>query len=420
MQVLQINREQEHAAPVWANVCMRLALAFWIALALAHAVKTIADPHAHSVFPIFHEAGQFWRDGRSIYHHAEGTPNEFFYSPAFAVLLAPLSFFSLPAAAVMWSWLSLGLLFVALRSLYKEVIDKWQPTLWEGPFLLLAGVTAVQGGWSAQSNSLVLAGVLFGITSLMRGRYWRAAFCLAIPVHIKVWPIIAVALLSVRYFRELSWRAAVAIVAVGAIPFLTASPLRVVESYTTWVEKLEYRQEFGSRYGGYRDTWTILENTMGEPSKTNYKIWQAVAGLTILAWTIRNAQKFTKERWLLATLAWWGVWQLLCGPGTERLTYGILAPCGALAVLESQRLGRLRFWAVTAWLFTGILGTGEFERIFLRFWSGAEIMTPLGVIGLAIWQFSYDLLPTARLQSNVEPTEISGQTHKIQHLPQAA
>ena len=389
-----------------AHLWMQLAITLWTALALAHAVKTLSDPNTHSVFPIFHEAGEAWAEGRSIYHDLDGVKNEFFYSPAFAVALTPLSFLPLPIAAVAWSWLSLGLMFGSLRALYKETVGKWWPNFVEGQFLLLCGTTAIQGGWSAQSNSLVLAGVLFAGTSLLRGHYWRAAFCLAAPIHIKVWPLVAGALLSVRYFKQLSWRLVIAVVAVGAIPLLTASPTRVAAAYQTWQTKLAQREDSGPRYGGYRDAWTILENSVGEPNKLVYKGMQAVGGLLVLAWCIRNARRgFSPQRWLISTVSWWTVWQLLFGPGTERLTYGIFAPAVAYAVLESSTSKRRQVLAWSAWLMTGILGTGEVESAFLKLWAGAEVITPLGVVLLAVWLLLHEWNDVSEAQQATHGSE---------------
>jgi hypothetical protein len=392
-----------------AVIWMQLAITLWVAIALAHAVKTLSDPLTHSVYPIFHEAGRAWWEGRSIYHDLDGGKNEFFYSPAFAVALTPLSFLPLPIAAVTWSWLSLGLMFGSLRALYKETVGKWWPSFVEGQFLLLCGTTAIQGGWSAQSNSLVLAGVLFGATSLLRGHYWRAAFCLAAPIHIKVWPLVAAALLGIRYFKQLSWRVMIAVAVVGALPLVTASPTRVWQAYETWQTKLAQREDSGPRYGGYRDAYTILENSVGAPNKLTYKAMQVAGGLLVLGWCIRNARTgFTPQRWLISTMAWWSIWQLLFGPGSERLTYGILAPAVAYAVLESATLKRGQWMAWSAWLMTGILGTGEVENAILKVWAGAETMTPLGVVILAFWLFRHECSAASeatQLKLHSEPNE---------------
>ena len=49
-----------------AQLWLQLALAMWIALGLAHAVKTLSDANTHSVFPIFHDRDKpGWKAARS-------------------------------------------------------------------------------------------------------------------------------------------------------------------------------------------------------------------------------------------------------------------------------------------------------------------------------------------------------------------
>jgi hypothetical protein len=371
---------------------LRLAVACWIAGAVALTVKTVLNPTAHTVYPIFHEAGTWLRNGESLYADRGQEPNEFYYSPVFAILLIPFSYLPLWGGGIAWGWFSLGLFFWSLRQFFREVLQPWQPQLIEGQFLCLAALTAGQGGWSNQSNSLLMALVLLGATELVRGGWWRAALFLAAPVHVKVWPLVVGALLSVRYTKALPWRLALGVVLLAAAPLTFQTWSHATASYAEWGAKLAEREQGNNRYGGYRDSWTIAENTVGAPSLATYKLLQVAAGLAVLAWCFRTSrQPWPAERWVTSTLGWWLVWQLLFGPGTERLTYGIVAPLAAWAVVDSVASGRRRGLAWSVWLLTGILGTGEAERAFLKLWSGAEIMTPVGVMLLGVWLAARDL-----------------------------
>lgn len=380
-----------------ARMWLWIGLSCWVALAGATAVKTFVRPERHTVYPLFQEAGQNWIHGRPLYVRAVvGGDNEFFYSPAFASALAPISHLPLVWGSILWSTLCLALLLASLRSFYSVAIASWRPDLAEGQFLGLAAITTIQGGWSGQTNSLVLAFILWGACALLQGRPWRAAFCLAIPVYIKVWPIIAAALLGVRYWRTLPFRLAAAIVLVGLVPYLTAAPQTVTKAYSDWGARLVRRDQGNARYPGFRDAWTILENTTGAPPVNVYKIAQALMGLGVLAWCLRNArQNWHAERWIVSTLSWWTVWQLLLGPGTERLTYGIAAPVVAFAVLDSPRRSAWSCVAWAVWLATGLLGTGDVERSLLKVWPAAEVITPGGVALLGIWLVGHDLRRSA-------------------------
>jgi hypothetical protein len=391
---------------------LRLAIACWIVGAVALTVKTILNPTSHTVYPIFHEAGGWMRHGESLYADRGPEPNEFYYSPVFAMLLVPFSYLPLWAGGVAWGWFSLGLFFLSLRRFFAVVVQPWQPKLIEGQFLCLAALTAGQGGWSNQSNSLLMSLVLLGAAELVRGGFWRAALFLAAPVHVKVWPIVAGALLSVRYAKQLPWRLAMCIGLLAATPLAMQSRSDLTASYAEWSEKLADREQGNDRYGGYRDAWTIMENTIGAPSLPTYKLLQALTGLAVLAWCVRNAwQAWSSERWVVSTLGWWLVWQLLFGPGTERLTYGIIAPLAAWAVVDSMASQRRRTLAWSVWLLTGLLGTGEAERAFLKLWSGAEIMTPLGAMLLGVWLAVRDCQGNEAVA--MEPNRLDGTRDRV-------
>ncbi len=81
----------------------------------------------------------------------------------------------------------------------------------------------------------------------------------------------------------------------------------------------------------------------------------------------------------------WVAWQLVFGPGTERLTYFIIAPLTTWAVLASWQERRLRALSLAAWLITSLLGTGGVERVLLPYWSLAPAILPLGVVLFVVW-----------------------------------
>ena len=267
------------------------------------------------------------------------------------------------------------------------------PNIWprqaEGAFLWLVLAGALRGIWSLQSNAILIAGVLFAAAAIVRYRWWRAAWLLAAPVYIKIWPLIAAALLGIQWPRKLIGRTAIAIVALGLIPFATKSPVDVSNYYRAWVERLTQRQENVERFAGYRDAWTIWEQIRTPVDPHGYLLLQAASGLAVLAWCIwlkrsRNGKRSAAEI-VTYTLAVWTCWQLLFGPGTERLTYMIVAPFTAWAVITSYFEKRNFSLAVVAIVTTFILGSGNFERILAHAIPAAVAIQPLGMILFAVW-----------------------------------
>ena len=95
----------------------------------------------------------------------------------------------------------------------------------------------------------------------------------------------------------------------------------------------------------------------------------------------------------------WVGWQLLFGPGSERLTYGLIAPMASWAVIESFDIKRLRGLAVSAWLVTALLGTGAFERAVISLFPYAPAILPSGVVLFLVWLLAYTCLPKNRADS---------------------
>jgi hypothetical protein len=107
---------------------------------------------------------------------------------------------------------------------------------------------------------------------------------------------------------------------------------------------------------------------------------------------------------LTAILSMWVIWQLLFGPGSEQITYGIIAPSAAWAVMVSfqQRknhgengLAKLktlfqRGWTILAWLILGLFGMGDIEHPLVKLHPAAIMLLPLGLIMFGIWLVIYD------------------------------
>jgi hypothetical protein len=76
---------------------------------------------------------------------------------------------------------------------------------------------------------------------------------------------------------------------------------------------------------------------------------------------------------------------LFLGPGTEQLTYGIIAPAASWAVIVSFAEKRARWLTVTAWAMLAVLPSGAVEQVVLMAFPAGTILLPLGVVLFAAW-----------------------------------
>jgi hypothetical protein len=365
---------------------VQLALWVWGIFAVALCVKVLIEGDRHSVYPAFAGAGRDWLAGEVMYDH-EG----YYYSPTFTVLFVPFALLPDRLGQMLWGLTSVVLFVWSLRVFYRDVLPRHWPKSMEAGFLLLTLGGSLRGIWSLQSNTLIMACILFAAAAIVRNGWWRAAWLLAAPIYIKVWPAIAAGLLAVHWPKKLVGRGIVACGALACVPFFTKAPAAVMGYYHDWIECLGSRQANAGRFTGYRDGWTIWEQFSSPVNAKAYLIVQAIGGLATLAWClwIGKVQKAEGRRQkaeiITYTLAAWSVWQLVLGPGTERLTYIIVAPFAAWAIVTSYLEGRNFRLAVLAFATTFILGAGGVERKLIHLIPWAPALQPIGVIIFAVW-----------------------------------
>lgn len=387
---------------------LKRALILWAVLWVVVSVKFIVQPERKSVYPCFADSSINWWADRNLYDN-EAYHTGFRYSPTFAVAFSIFAVFPPSVGGILWSALNIGLLVVALRLLVKEIFPGEWSQLQEATFLILCLTGCTRAIWSAQSNALIFALAALAIVCLKKERWWGAAFILAAAVHIKLWPAALVLLLMARFPFHLGPRFATACALLVLPPFLTRPLPVVVQQYQNWYELLTgpYRT---LRQAGLRDAYTIAEHFGTYIDDRVYTLLQlGMAGLALL-WCLRLAKITTsKEAYFTGVLVTWVCWQLLVGPGTERLTFLLATPVASWALLVSIRERCYRGLALTAWLLLVPLGMGAVERLLLPIAAWSPAILPLGILPLIAWQVAY-------FESRAHENRIS-QTEEIDGQP---
>ena len=371
---------------------MRTACILWALQYVLFGLRVLVTPDHLGVYPIFAEAARQWWDGSSMYMPHEGW-SVYRYSPTFAIALLPFGLLPNQLGVALWNLLSMAVLFTALRTLVHRVFPwHWTPRQ-EGIFLSLTLLGVSRGLWSAQANALLLAFAIFGAAALTEQRWWKAGFFLSLAVYIKVWPIGLAMLLGARWWRPLAPRFLAAAVAIGSIPLLMRDWTWVLSEYRSLGHLLVTTSSV--RWPGYRDFWTIWEQ-FGTPEWGTYTALRAATAAAAFGWCLwqslrRQGLGGLGDRHLAtATLGIWASWQLLMGPGTERLTYGLIAPFAAAAILLAVDAGRLLSLSIGAWVTLFVLGAGASERALLPYLSFAQAIQPAGVVLFLAWMFLWD------------------------------
>jgi hypothetical protein len=313
---------------------LRVAITLWILLAGLFTIKTFVQGKEHSVFPIFSAASRHWWTNMPLYgDYSHNGIDIFIYSPTFAIIFTPFALLPFWLGAILWNFISITLLVWAMHILVRRVF----PVCWslnhEGIFLGLTLVGWIPSIWSAQSNALLFALVAFGVSAIINQHWWMSALFLALPVFIKVWPIALVLLLMVFWSKQLIVRFSLFAVLLAIVPFLTRHFNTVINQYRSW---FAYLFSPHRRWPGFRDAWTLWEHILPPVNKHAYVILQIAMGILVLGWCLYQRRRTNSTgHFLTLTLAMWVSWQLLLGPGTEQLTYGIISPLATWALLVS-------------------------------------------------------------------------------------
>jgi alpha-1,2-mannosyltransferase len=361
----------------------RLAVVVWIVFGFGCAVKAVVSPVKHNSFHAFQAGASLWMADRNMYH---GTFYEFRYGPAFAMLFSPLAL--LPPAIGSLLWMGLGLTAFAwsLRVLVRDILPcAWTPDR-EGAYLLLVLAASYRGFWSAQSNGLIFACVVAGMQAIAQRRWAWAALCLAFPVHIKIWPVAAALLVIACWPRQLTARFAAAIGAVAVLPLLVKGPTVVWDRYYDWYAAITGKMQIRH---DYRDFWTLLD-LVYPPLESGYVVLQLSTGILVLALCLAQQRRgVTSAQLFTFVLGLWTAWQLTFGPGSERNTFGIIAPLTAWAVVTAFTVERGRAVVITAYALTILAGVGQIERALLPNYPLVAVAHPVAVMIFAGWLVHY-------------------------------
>ena len=346
-------------------------------------------PEDHSVYyPCYETGGQFWSAGKDMYA-PRVCPVDFRYGPAAAMALAPFAALPTWLGGLLWIWLNLGVFFASLWALMRRILPgRWTPQR-QGIYLGLVLLGAARSLWSGQSNLLIFAMVGMAAAALLENRCWKAAWLLAIPVHIKAWPLAAGLLLSACRPRALAARLGACLLGVAASPFLTKPFALVCRRYYGWFVVLTGRAAVDRHT--YRDAWTIWEQFQGHVPHRLYLAVQLASAAIVVGLCLWQARRsLSAQRLLLFVLVVWACWQLVFGPATERNTFGLLAPLTSWALITAFEEKRGRVVMSLAFVLTCSATFGVTERWLQTVFPWALLAHPIGTLLLAGWFLTWN------------------------------
>lgn len=342
----------------------------WVALCVALVVYAVLKPHRQTVYPVYRVANADWFASNNLYVLRTEGPDQYRYSPTFAVAFTPLAALPERAGNALWKLLN-ALVFLAGLWVWARRVVPWSatPSRVAGAFFV-AAFAALPSFFNGQVNLMVTGFIMLAAGALTAERWWCAAGWLAAAALIKVFPLALALVVCALYPRRFAPRFAAAVAALAALSFVAQSPEYVLAQWEKWLGHLT-DTSLAPR-DGHRSLDALLDRIGFGVNRRAFQFVAALTGGVVLLVALRASRCADVRATLAVTVSWFLCWALVFGPATENATFAILAPalawsCVAVAERPGARLERI--WLVACVYLTGLASSdagGPFRAFFDR------------------------------------------------------
>jgi hypothetical protein len=309
----------------------------WIAWAVSLLILVVrfcpGCPRAYA-FNDYMLAGSHWIHGEYLYANWRG----FIYSPITAAFFAPFACLPPAVAYILWLLLNVAVLLGGLATLLQTTFVSVINRAYGGIIYLLLLPFALGNLEVGQANALVIGLLMFSVAAVRVERWNTAALCVAIPTFFKIYPLAIGMLICAIAPRRFGWRLLIALVILGAAPFLFQHWFYVSDQYHAWVttRTSDDRLNYSINYVPL-DLWFLLRFVGHLPIPSwFYTLIQLGTGAGLALFCIWGKWRHWRTERVLGALFFLGsIWMVLCGPATESHTYLLLAPALVLGLVQS-------------------------------------------------------------------------------------
>ncbi len=293
---------------------------------------------------VFAPAAEAFVAGGDLYTQDSG----FRYPPLAAALMVPFTWLGPLGGSIVWRWLLLLGLGLAVRSCLRAGFPFALTSRERGVFWLLLIPAVIGSANIGQPNTLILGAMLWSSLAVLQARHAAASLGVLTNTTLKVYPFAHGLVLAALRPRLIPWLV-LGLGLVAGLPFVLQRPDYVLGQYRALFDLLaneDRTHDVGQTFRAYRDL-RLLCKAVGAPiTDGTFRLLQAAGGAAIAVlclWLQRR--RVAAPTVLQHALALTICWCLLLGPATERVTYALLGPCLAWPLLQAWRHGGAR----TAW-----------------------------------------------------------------------
>jgi hypothetical protein len=207
---------------------------FWIFLIVSLVIgiqRSLLGPAACNNYVIFKTSFFHLVNDQNLYRlYPDEYDDIYLYSPAFALLMAPLAYLSLWLQVILWCCLDAMAVYAAIKLLPFDAGKKRLIMCW---LIIVEYATAIE---SLQAAPIVASCMILAFVFFEKGKFSRAAFFIVLGTFIKIYAIAAV-ILFLMYPRKLKFVANMFIWTIIFLlaPLLVTSFHMLVFQYHSWI-----------------------------------------------------------------------------------------------------------------------------------------------------------------------------------------
>lgn len=311
--------------------------------------------------------------------------NYFLYGPLFPLLMAPLAVLPYQMGRLLWM---LIITFVPYWSIRQSFFTKSQQLfmLW---FIAVEAYTCIL---DSESNSLILACILFTYYLTEKEKDCWAAFLIALGTVTKIYGIVGLAFLpfSRHKIKFIGWFLAWTVV-LAVLPMLVFGIDYVCHEYYEWYDVLAHKNQLNQFAAGQNISLLgIVRKISGIATYSD--LWLIIPGLIAFALPYLRFSQYRHEPFRFAIMASVLMFVVLFSTGSE--SYGYIIAMAGVAIWYTTSPWKRNRWDIALMVFAFIITSMSPSDLFPKqIWR--ELIKPYSLKALPvvlIWfKLTYEL-----------------------------
>ena len=311
--------------------------------------------------------------------------NYFLYGPLFPLLMAPLAVLPYQMGRLLWM---LIITFVPYWSIRQSFFTKSQQLfmLW---FIAVEAYTCIL---DSESNSLILACILFTYYLTEKEKDCWAAFLIALGTVTKIYGIVGLAFLpfSRHKIKFIGWFLAWTVI-LAVLPMLVFGVDYVCHEYYEWYDVLAHKNELNQFAAGQNISLLgIVRKISGIATYSD--LWLIIPGLIAFALPYLRFSQYRHEPFRFAIMASVLMFVVLFSTGSE--SYGYIIAMAGVAIWYTTSPWKRNRWDIALMVFAFIITSMSPSDLFPKqIWR--ELIKPYSLKALPvvlIWfKLTYEL-----------------------------